>query len=505
VSRATALEVRDAIASRRTTAVETVGAALARIAEHNPAIHAVRETYPERALERAAAVDRTIASGGAAGFLAGVPILLKDNIVTSYGKTTCSSKFLENYESPYDATVVTRLEAAGAIIIGKTYCDEFAMGSSTENCAFGPTRNPWALDRVPGGSSGGSAAAVAAGFAPIALGSDTGGSIRQPAALCGVVGLKPTQGRVSRSGLVAFGSSLDQIGPFTRTVTDAAALLEVIAGLDPHDSTSAEVGVSDYLAHLEEPVRDLVIGVPTQYLSASNDASVAEAISVAIETYRAMGAKIESIDLPLTDYGISTYYVIAPAEASSNLARFDGIRYGRRATPRPDEGLEELYARSRAEGFGPEVQRRIMLGTYMLSAGYYDAYYKRALQVRRLILREFEAAFSRCHVLLGPTSPMPAFPLGGRSDPLSMYLCDVYTVNTNIAGICGISIPAGFAAVEGRSLPIGMQLQARAFDESTLLRVARMFEKATQFHTRVCPFGGPAGGSSSAPLAGRRG
>ncbi|MFO0873927.1 MAG: Asp-tRNA(Asn)/Glu-tRNA(Gln) amidotransferase subunit GatA [Phycisphaerales bacterium] len=491
--------LRDAIASGTVRAREVVDFCLDRIAAldgpphgtggpsgAHPGLHAVRETYAERARERADEIDRghrarTTDRGadgaGGLGPLAGVPVILKDNIVTAYGRTTCGSRILENFHSPYSATVVERLEAAGAIVIGKAHCDEFAMGSSTENCAFGPTRNPWDPTRVPGGSSGGSAAAVAASMAAAALGSDTGGSIRQPAALCGVVGLKPTYGRVSRHGLVAFGSSLDQIGPFARSVRGAALLLQSIAGRDPRDSTSADVAVPELASTLDRPIEGLVVGVPRQYLSDANDPAVAAAIAQAIDVYRDLGATIVEVDLPLTDSGISTYYVIAPAEASSNLARFDGIRYGHRAAPRPGEGLEDLYARSRAEGFGPEVQRRIMLGTYMLSAGYYDAFYTRALQVRRLIAREFDAAFARCHVLLGPTSPTPAFPLGGRSDPLSMYLCDVYTVNTNIAGICGVSIPCGYADAGGSRLPIGMQLQAKAFDEPTLLRAARMFER----------------------------
>jgi len=489
------MALRDAIARGELTAKEALRRALARIGAVDPQLGAVREVDAERAMARAEEIDRQLSRRGsadgdgasAAGFLAGVPLLVKDNIATDFGTTCCGSRMLAGYRSPYSATVVERLEQAGAVVIGKTNCDEFAMGSSTETCVYGPTRNPWDTSRVPGGSSGGSAVAVASGMVPVALGSDTGGSIRQPAALCGVVGLKPTYGRVSRYGLVAFGSSLDVIGSFTRSVRDAAAVLEVIAGRDPRDSTSAEVGVPDMLAELERPIEDLVIGVPTQYRSESNDPAVTAAIDEAIEVFRDAGAAIERVELPLTDYGISTYYVLAPAEASSNLARYDGIRYGHRAVLHAGEDLEDLYARSRAEGFGPEVQRRIMLGTYVLSSGYYDAYYQRALQVRRLIGREFAAAFERCHVLLGPTSPTPAFPLGGRSDPLSMYLCDVYTVNANIAGIPAISIPCGFAEERGLRLPIGLQLQARPFDEANLLRAARMFERATSWHAATCP------------------
>jgi len=449
---------------------------LARIERFNPQLNALNEVLADDALERAAQIDRD-RSGG---LLAGLTIAVKDNIATTEGHTTCSSMMLKNYRSPFEATIITKLRDAGAVFIGKTNLDEFAMGSSTENSAFGAVRNPWDPSRVPGGSSGGSAAAMAADLCDIALGSDTGGSIRQPASLCGVVGLKPTYGRVSRYGLVAFGSSLDQIGPITRSVRDAAAVLQVIAGVDAHDSTSADVPVPSYLESLDEPIAGLRVGVPREYVSEANDPSVNAAILAAIEVYRGLGATIVDIDLPLTDLGISTYYVIAPAEASSNLARYDGIRYGHRATLAPGEDLFDLYAKSRAEGFGPEVKRRIMIGTYVLSSGYYDAYYKRALQVRRLIKDEFDRAFEHCDVLLGPTSPTPAFEIGGKSDPLSMYLCDVYTVNTNIAGICGISLPGGMSA---SSLPIGIQLQAKAFAETTLLRAARMFESATEWHT----------------------
>lgn len=474
------LSLSDSIRRRKRSAHEAVAACLKTIARLNPSLNAFRETYDDHALAAAAEVDRRIATGEDPGQLCGVPVAIKDNIVTEFGRTTCGSRILEDFRSPYSATAARRLMNAGAIIVGKTNCDEFAMGSSTENCAFGPVRNPSDPARVPGGSSGGSAAAMAAGMVPAALGSDTGGSVRQPAALCGVVGVKPSYGRVSRYGLIAFGSSLDQIGPLTRSVADAALMLNVIAGVDRHDSTSSDAPVPDYLQRIEEPIEDLHIGAPRQYISDSNDRVVNDAVRAAIETFRDLGATIVDIDLPLTDCGIATYYVIAPAEASSNLARYDGIRYGRRAKLEPDEDLFDLYAKSRAEGFGPEVQRRIMLGTYVLSAGYYDAYYTRALQARRLIRNEFDRAFSQCHALLGPTSPTPAFPIGAKVDPLSMYLSDVYTVNTNIAGICGISIPGGFASVDGKKLPIGLQLQCRAFNEETMLRVARMLEKRFQ-------------------------
>ncbi len=465
------------IKAGRTTARASVESTLGRVKARNAGLNAYREVFEPEAIAAADAVDRS-----RQGLLAGLTVAIKDNLATVEGKTTCSSKILEHYRSPFDATVVERLRAAGAVILGKTNLDEFAMGSSTENCAFGVVKNPWDTSRVPGGSSGGSAAAVASGMCDVALGSDTGGSIRQPAALCGIVGMKPTYGRVSRYGLVAFGSSLDQIGPLTRSVRDAAAVLQVIAGHDPRDSTSADRPVDDYLGSLDQPIKGLRVGVPREYLSADNDAAVNDAVRAAIEVYRSLGASIVDVELPLTDLGISTYYVIAPAEASSNLARFDGIRYGHRAKLAAGEDLFDLYAKSRAEGFGPEVKRRIMIGTYVLSSGYYDAYYKRALQVRRLISAEFERAFERCDVLLGPTSPTPAFPIGGKKDPLAMYLCDVYTVNANIAGICGMSIPGGMATVDGKQLPIGLQLQAPAFAESRLFRAARMFEAATTWH-----------------------
>jgi aspartyl-tRNA(Asn)/glutamyl-tRNA(Gln) amidotransferase subunit A len=446
------------------------------IAEKDSDIHAFNEVHADAARARADAIDAAVKAGFNPGPLAGAVIAVKDNIVMREGKTTCSSKMLANYRSPFDATVIERLAAAGAIFIGKTNLDEFAMGSSTENSAFGATRNPWDTARVPGGSSGGSAAAVAARFCDAALGSDTGGSIRQPAALCGCVGFKPTYGRVSRYGLVAFGSSLDQIGPFAHSVEDAAMVYDAIAGRDESDSTTAEMPSEPLATKTREPLAKLRVGVPRQYRSDANAPAVAEVLEKSIAAARAFGAEIVDIDLPLTDVGISTYYVIAPAEASSNLARYDGIRYGHRAKLEAGEDLEDLYSKSRAEGFGPEVQRRIMLGTYVLSSGYYDAFYKRALQARRLI--RDDRAFTKCDVVLGPTSPVPAFPFGGKKDPLSMYLCDVYTVNTNIAGIPGISINAGFAHEGGKRLPVGIQLQAPAFAEETLLRAAAMFERA---------------------------
>ena len=464
--------IRDAIAARRTSARATVDACLTRIADLDGTLHCFTQVFADSARERADEVDRAIAAGKSPGVLAGVPLAIKDNIVTRQGRTTCSSRMLENYRSPFDATVVEKLLASGAVIIGKTNLDEFAMGSSTENSAFGPTRNPWDPARVPGGSSGGSAAAVAAGMCCAALGSDTGGSIRQPAALCGCVGLKPSYGRVSRYGLVAFGSSLDQIGPLTRSVRDSALLLDVIAGPDERDSTSAPASASAGHAASTHPR----IGIPCQYRK-GNSAEVQAAMDAAIAALRSDGCAIVDVDLPLTDHGISTYYVIAPAEACANLSRFDGVRYGHRAKLGPGDDLFALYSKSRSEGFGPEVQRRIMLGTHVLSSGYYDAYYHRALAVRRLIKNEFDAAFAHCDAILGPTSPTVAFPLGGKADPLAMYLCDVYTVNCNIAGICGISVPSGFHREGNRQLPIGLQLQAPAFAEKSLLSVAARLEK----------------------------
>ena len=477
----TLIELRDAIAARRISAVEAVRFYCDRIDQLDPAINAYREVFRAKALARAADVD----AGKITGPLAGVPLAIKDNMCTDSGHTTCSSKMLANFQAPYTATAVARLEAAGAVILGKTNLDEFAMGSSTENSAFGPTRNPWDRTRVPGGSSGGSAAALAAGLCAGALGSDTGGSIRQPASFCGVTGLKPTYGRVSRWGLVAFASSLDQIGPMGHSVADAALLLQTIAGHDPLDSTSAQMPVPDYLANLDKPVAGLRIGLATQYLSDANEPAVARMMEQAIDVFRKQGATLVEVDLPHTQYGIPTYYVVATAEASSNLARYDGVHYGHRAAGADD--LVDLYARSRAEGFGPEVKRRIMLGTYALSSGYYDAYYLRALKVRRLIKRDFDQAFAKCDALLCPTATGPAFAIGAKSDdPLAMYLNDVYTVNCNLAGIPGIALPAGFAENSerspGRKLPLGIQLFGPVFAEERLLRIARMFEATTEFH-----------------------
>ena len=477
VTQHTLLSIRDAIAAGSMKSTQVTGAYLDRIEQHNGSLNVYTQVFADRAMQRAEACDRSQITGP----LAGVPIAIKDNLCTRFGRTTCCSKMLADFEAPYDATVVELLENAGAVILGKTNLDEFAMGSSTEHSVFGPTRNPFDPERVPGGSSGGSAAAVAACLAPAAIGSDTGGSIRQPAALCGVAGLKPTYGRVSRRGLVAFASSLDQIGPITRDLADAALLMNVIADYDDRDSTSAPPTMTgptpDYLAELDQPLDRITIGLARQYRGEGNDPAVSNMIDQAVEVYRAAGAKVIDVDLPHTEYGLPAYYIVAPAEASSNLARYDGVHYGHRAAEADD--LVDLYARSRAEGFGDEVKRRIMLGTYALSSGYYDAYYLRALKIRRLILDDFEAAFGQCDAIVGPTSPGPAFYFGEKlDDPLAMYLNDIYTVPASLAGISGISINGGYADVDGRALPLGLQLLAGAFEESKLLRVARVFEQS---------------------------
>jgi aspartyl-tRNA(Asn)/glutamyl-tRNA(Gln) amidotransferase subunit A len=480
---AIAADVRE----RRRSARAVTEECLERIERLDPTLGCFQEVYAAEAIDAAVSIDRRVAAGDDPGVLAGVPLAIKDNIAAAPGHTSCGSRMLGEYRSPYTATAVRRLIAAGAIVVGRTRCDEFAMGSSTEHCAFGHVHNPWDTTRVPGGSSGGSAAAVAARLCPAALGSETGGSIRQPAALCGIVGVKPSYGRVSRYGLVAFGSSLDQIGPLGCTVADVALLLRVMAGADPSDSTCSDSPVPDYPAALDEPVGSLRIGLPRQFLAGENDPAVDEAVRRAVDVYRGLGARIVELDLPLTRYCIPTYYVIAPAEASSNLARYDGIRYGFRAQPQEGDNLFDLYARTRAEGFGPEVKRRIMLGTYVLSAGYYEAYYRRAMQVRRLIRRELDAAFERCEAIIGPTTPAPAFRLGEKADPLSMYLCDLYTVGANLAGSCAISVGAGFAVREGAVLPVGLQVQCRPFDEVTMFRVARAFERCAGLEARLPP------------------
>ncbi len=473
-------DVRDAVRRGDRSAVEVCRAALAQIDRRDSKIGAFTTVVAERALARAEAIDGARDRWRDAP-LAGVPIALKDNLSTSGVRTTASSRILENYVPAFDATVVSRLEAAGAVVVGKTNCDEFAMGSSTENSAFGVTRNPWALDRTPGGSSGGSAAAVAAGMTTLALGSDTGGSIRQPAALCGIVGLKPTYGRVSRYGLLAYGSSLDQIGPLTRTVADAAVALRAIAGADPADATSAPEPVADYTAALTGDLRGGRVGVPWTLLDAGVDPEVDAAFRTSIDVLKARGATVVDVEFPHAKHAIPVYYLIATAEASSNLARYDGVRYGVRAPQDGRETLQRMYSRTRERGFGAEVKRRIMLGTYVLSAGYYDAYYLKAQQVRTLILRDYEHAFETVDVVAMPTSPTPAFRIGERTaDPLQMYLADVFTVSANLAGLPAISVPCGFAA---GNLPIGLQLTARRFDEATLLRIADAYERDTPWWT----------------------
>ncbi len=481
----TASRMREALGRREFSAVEAAEASIDAIARLDPKVKAFLSVCPEAARRRAAEIDKRLAAGETVGLLAGVPVAVKDNMCTSDGQpTTCASKILRGWKAPYDAHVVQRLTAEGAVIVGKTNLDEFAMGSSTENSAYGTTRNPWSLDRVPGGSSGGSAAAVAARMVPIALGSDTGGSIRQPAALCGVVGMKPTYGRVSRYGLVAFASSLDQIGPFGRTVKDAALLLQATAGHDARDSTSVSQPVPDYLGTLEQPVKPLRIGLPREFFGKGLDAEIERIVREALRVYERLGAKLVEIDLPhSTEYAIATYYIVATSEASSNLARYDGVHYGYRSSDHSD--MIDMYMRSRAGGFGDEVKRRIMLGTYALSSGYYDAYYKKALRVRRLIRRDFEQAFQQVDCIMGPTSPTPAFRIGERTaDPLSMYLSDVYTVSCNLAAIAGISVPCGFT---GAGLPVGLQIITDVFTEEKLLRIARMYERECDWADRPPP------------------
>jgi aspartyl-tRNA(Asn)/glutamyl-tRNA(Gln) amidotransferase subunit A len=470
---------------RSLTPTEVTRAHLARIEALDPQVCAYLTVTAEAALAAAAGADARFAAGAPRGLLDGVPLAVKDLLCTRGVRTTCGSRILDSYVPPYDATVVARLHAAGAVLLGKCNMDEFAMGSSTENSAYFTTRNPWDLERVPGGSSGGSAAAVAADLAVATLGSDTGGSIRQPAAFCGTVGLKPTYGRVSRYGLVAFASSLDQIGPFARDVRDAAAVLQVIAGADPLDSTSVDVPVPDYGAALDGGVEGLRLGVPREYFIEGLDPEVERLVRAAIETLRGLGAHPEPVSLPHSEYGLAAYYLIAPAEASSNLARYDGVKYGLRAPGGRD--LIDMYGRTRAAGFGAEVKRRIMLGTYALSAGYYDAYYGKAQRVRTLVRRDFEQAWERVDLIVAPTTPGVAFRMGEKADPLQMYLNDVFTIPVNLAGLPGISIPAGFTAA---GLPVGLQLIGRAFDEPTLLRAAHAYEQATGWAARKPRLGG---------------
>ncbi len=457
--------------------VELTQGFLDRISQFDDTLHCYLTVEAQQALAQAQEAARRLASGRATP-LTGIPLAIKDLIVTQGLRTTCASRSLENYVPPYDATVMHRLREAGAVILGKVNMDEFAMGSSTENSAFGATRNPWRLDCIPGGSSGGSAAAVAADLCLASLGSDTGGSIRQPASHCGVVGLKPTYGRVSRFGLVAFASSLDQIGPITKDVADCALLLQFLAGYDPKDSTSAPVPTPDYSQALNQDIKGLKIGVPQEYFIAGMEEEVEQAVRAALETFKGLGAELVEVSLPHTQYAVAVYYLIATAEASSNLARYDGVKYGFRAAEAND--LMDMYCATRAQGLGAEVRRRIMLGTYALSAGYYDAYYKKASQVRTLIRRDFDEVFQTCQIVATPVAPTTAFRLGEKmDDPLTMYLSDIFTISANLAGIPGISVPCG---LNSGGLPIGLQLLARHFDESTLLKAAHAFEQASTFH-----------------------
>ena len=465
---------RSAVQERKTSAFAMVKAHYAKIERDDAKIGAFLTFSKDRALAKAEEMDALAAKGEELPPLGGVPVAIKDVMVTRGVRSTAGSKILGNYIPPYDCTAVARLEAAGAMVLGKTNCDEFAMGSSNENSAWKPVHNPRDLSRVPGGSSGGSAAAVAADMAVAALGSDTGGSIRQPASFCGVVGLMPTYGRVSRYGLIAFASSLDHIGPLTKTVRDAAIVLRATAGRDPMDSTSADVPVPDYVAELEKPVRGLKIGVAKEYFGEGLDGEVRKAIEAAIQKLASFGCEIVDVSLPHTKYAIPTYYIVATAEASANLARFDGVRYGYRAAGA--RTLSDMYRRSRDEGFGAEVKRRIMLGTYALSAGYYDAYYLKAQKVRALLARDFDEAFKKVDAIVTPTSPTAAFKLGEKvDDPLAMYLADIYTVTASLAGVPGISIPCGET---NDKLPIGMQILGKHFDESTILRVANAYERS---------------------------
>jgi aspartyl-tRNA(Asn)/glutamyl-tRNA(Gln) amidotransferase subunit A len=501
-----AVELLADLEARRVSSEELTRAYLERIEKHDGAVKAFLLVNPDAALARAREIDARRAAGQGVGRLAGLPVAIKDVICTEGVKTTCASRILEHFVPPYDATVVKKLKVADAVLIGKTNMDEFAMGGSTENSAYFKTTNPWDTSRVPGGSSGGAAACLAAGMAPLSIGTDTGGSIRQPAAFCGVTGLKPTYGRVSRYGLVAFASSLDQIGPLGHSAEDCALLLEVLAGHDPLDSTSANLPTPRYSESMKQPLAGLKLGLAREYFAAGLDSEIEASVRDAVKVYQSLGATIHDVSMPNTKYGIATYYIIAPSEASSNLARYDGVHYGYRTDEKAmleslaaeqkqlegakdpkrltdlDTPLIRLYRQTRAEGFGPEVKRRIMLGTYTLSAGYYDAYYLKALKVRRLIRGDYDKAFEQVDFVVGPTTPSPAFKIGEKSgDPLAMYLEDLYTVTANLAGICGISVPCGFTK---SGLPIGLQMQGRPFDEERLLQAAAMYQRATDWHTR---------------------
>lgn len=471
-------QIQQGLAQKEFSSVEITQQYLDRIESHNTAINCFITVTGELALQQAKTADAAIASGDTRA-LTGIPLAHKDIFCTDGIKTSCASKMLDNFIAPYDATVIEKFKQDGAVMLGKTNMDEFAMGSSNENSFYGPVANPWDFERVPGGSSGGSAAAVAASLAPAASGTDTGGSIRQPAALCGISGIKPTYGRVSRYGMIAFGSSLDQGGPLARSAEDCAILLQTMAGFDPRDSTSIDRIVPDYSEHLNDDIGGLKIGLPQEYFADGLDADVAKVIETAIEEYRRLGAEIVDIQLPNSKLSIPVYYIVATAECSSNLSRFDGVRFGHRCVNPAD--LEDLYKRSRAEGFGDEVKRRIMIGTYALSAGYYDAYYLKAQQLRRLIKQDYDNAFEQVDVILCPVTPEVAFKQGTKTDdPVSMYLQDIYTLALNLAGLPGMSIPAGFS----QGLPVGMQLIGNYFDEPRLLNIAHQFQQATDWHLK---------------------
>ncbi len=473
-------DLHDMLVKGETTSRAITESVLGRIKAVDGKVKAYISVTEDVAYKQAAEADKRIKTGDTASPLLGIPIAVKDNMCTDGIKTTCASKILANFVPPYDATVVRNLKQAGFVLCGKPNMDEFAMGSSTENSGYFITKNPWDLERIPGGSSGGSAAAVAAGECIGSLGSDTGGSIRQPAACCGVVGLKPTYGRVSRYGLVAFASSLDQIGPITKDVRDQALMMNVIAGHDPKDSTSAAIPVPDFTSALKKDVKGLRVGMPKEYFIDGMDPEIDKAVKEAVKTLEGLGAKIVNISLPHTDYAIATYYILATSEASSNLARYDGVKYGLRAAAPKD--LMDMYMKTRDQGFGPEVKRRIMLGTYALSAGYYEAYYKKGQQARTLIKQDFDEAFKTVDVIATPTAPTAAFKIGEKSaDPLQMYLSDIFTISVNLAGIPGVSLPCGFTA---NKLPIGLQLLGRHFDEASILHAAYAYEQATEWHTR---------------------
>ncbi len=476
----TAFEAAAAIKKGELSSYELTSACLHRIKNIEDEVSSFVEVFEKDALAAAAAVDKRIAKGGSEGQLDGVPVAIKDNICIEGRLTTCSSRILKGFKAPYNATVIDRLRSAGAIFLGHTNMDEFAMGSSTETSCYNITRNPWDLQRIPGGSSGGSAAAVAAREVPAALGSDTGGSIRQPASLCGVAGLKPTYGRVSRYGLVAFASSLDQIGPIARSLQDIALIFKIIAGHDHRDSTSVDIEIPNPLKDFDKGVKGLRIGIPEEYFVEGVDGEVRDSVRTAIGELESAGAELVEVSLPHTEYAVATYYIIATAEASSNLARYDGVQYGYR-TPKPKD-IFDIYESTKSEGFGDEVKRRIMLGTYVLSSGYYEAYYLKAQKVRTLLKSDFEKVFKKCDLIATPTSPTPAFKVGEKmADPLQMYLSDIFTISINLAGLPAISIPCGFSA---QKLPISLQLIGRHFDEATLLRAARAYEACTDWHKK---------------------